>query len=55
MTKPKLQYICTNTGLQRIIDGKQHKVGNYTLEKVRKAIDMVGKLEILDSLAALPL
>jgi hypothetical protein len=31
------QYIFTNPGLQKIIDGKlQHKEGNYTLEQARK-------------------
>jgi hypothetical protein len=31
------QYLLTNPALQRIIDGKrQHKEGNYTLEKARK-------------------
>jgi hypothetical protein len=31
------QYLSTNSGLQRIIDGKhQHKECNYTLEEARK-------------------
>ena len=32
-----IQYLSTNTALQRLINGKlPHKKGNYTLEKARK-------------------